>query len=61
MLVFVDAHAALSIDSLFMWGAPCGTITKKRHIPAWHLYVFRGLAFVVYFVAGLKKVRFRFS
>lgn len=56
MLVFVDAHAALSLDSLFMWGAPCGTITKKRHIPAWHLYVFRGLAFVVYFVAGLKKV-----
>eukprot|EP00947_MAST-08B_sp_MAST-8B-sp1_P000029 g29.t1 len=56
MLVFVDAHEALSIDAVFVWPSDGNRCGKHRHIPAWHLIIFRWLAFLVYFIAGLKKL-----
>ncbi|XP_076990946.1 vitamin K-dependent gamma-carboxylase isoform X1 [Tamandua tetradactyla] len=49
-LTFVDAHHYWSVDGLL--SAP----KRNAHVPLWNYAVLRGQIFIVYFIAGVKKL-----
>jgi hypothetical protein len=63
VFIFLDAHATYSVDSVVYYfyrkmccNAKAKALNQPLHVPSWQIWIVRVLHFMVYTIAGLKKL-----